>query len=172
MNEDLKRWIRNIPDFPTKGVLFRDITPALIEPIVFERICDLLYERYRDKDIDKIAAIEARGFIFAAVLAYRLGRGLIPLRKPGKLPWKRIIEKYELEYGEAALEMHIDAVKQRDRILIVDDLLATGGTAAAAVKLIERQGGEVEEVAFLIELTDLKGREKLAGKPVYSFISF
>jgi adenine phosphoribosyltransferase len=172
LNKDLKKVIRNIPDFPKQGILFRDITPALLDTDAFEEICNLLCERYRDRPFDKIAAIEARGFLFASVLAYRLKKGLIPLRKPGKLPWKTVSESYALEYGEATLEMHEDAVLEGERILLVDDLLATGGTAAAAVKLIEKLGGSVEEIAFVIELTDLEGRDKIGTTPVFSLLSF
>jgi len=172
MSESLKKFIREIPDFPKLGVVFRDITPALLEPKVFKELCDDLYRRYRSTKIDKVAAVESRGFIFASVLAYKLGIGFVPMRKPGKLPWKTIYEKYSLEYGEAAIEMHIDAVSRGDRILILDDLLATGGTAAAAARLIERQGGIVEELAFLIELTDLRGRNLLANRKVYSLMQY
>lgn len=172
MNEELKKWVREIPDFPKKGILFRDITPVLLEADVFKRVCDILYERYKGRKIDKVAAIESRGFIFAAVVAYRLGKGFIPLRKPGKLPHQTIEERYSLEYGEAALEMHTDAVSPGDRVVVIDDLLATGGTAAAAVNLIERQGGVIDEIAFVIELSDLGGIDKLQGKPVFSLLSF
>ncbi len=172
MRNDLKAWIRSVPDFPKEGILFRDITPALLEPSAFSTICDLLAERYEKREFEKIAAIESRGFIFASVLAYKLGKGLILLRKPGKLPWKKITEIYALEYGEATLEMHIDAVGSGERVLIVDDLLATGGTAAATVRLIERQGGIVEEIVFVIELEALGGRDKLEGKPVFSLLAF
>jgi adenine phosphoribosyltransferase len=172
MSDSLKKFIREIPNFPKRGVLFRDITPALLEPKVFRRMCDSLCARYEGRAIDKVAAVESRGFIFASVLAYKLGIGFIPMRKPGKLPWKTIFEKYALEYGEAAIEMHIDAVSPGERVLILDDLLATGGTAAAAARLVEKQGGVVEELAFLIELSDLKGRERLRGHSVYSLLTF
>ena len=172
MSESLKKFIREIPDFPKLGIVFRDITPALLEPKVFRRICDSLSERYEKRSIDKVAAVESRGFIFASVLAYKLGVGFVPMRKPGKLPWKTIFEKYSLEYGEAAIEMHIDAISKGERILILDDLLATGGTAAAAARLIERQGGIVHELAFLIELSDLKGRDKLKGREIFSLVKF
>jgi len=172
MSESLKKFIREIPDFPKLGVVFRDITPALLEPKIFQRMCDSLCKRYEGRGISKVAAIESRGFIFASVLAYKLGVGFVPMRKPGKLPWKTIFEKYSLEYGEAAIEMHIDAISKGERILILDDLLATGGTAAAAARLIERQGGIVEELAFLIELSDLKGRERLKGREIYSLLKF
>ncbi len=172
MTEDLKKWIRDVPDFPQKGILFRDITPALLKPMIFRHICDSLYERYRVRDFEKIAAVESRGFFFASVLAYRCKKGLIPLRKPGKLPWDTIVETYSLEYGEAAIEMHSDAVSKGDTVLIIDDLLATGGTAAAAARIIERQGGGIEELGFVIELTDLRGREKLNEWPVYSLLAY
>jgi adenine phosphoribosyltransferase len=172
MNEDLKQWIRNVPDFPKKGILFRDITPILLDPSAFKEVCDILFERYRDREVNKIAVIESRGFIFGSVLASQLGKGLIPLRKPGKLPWSTISETYSLEYGEASLEMHIDAVEKGEHVVIVDDLLATGGTAAAAAMLVERRGGIVEEIAFIISLTELRGAEKLAGRPVFTLMSF
>ncbi len=172
MNPDIRKWIRDIPDFPEKGILFRDITPALLDPVPFRSICDSLVERYEGRDIDKIAGIEARGFFFASVLAYRLGIGMIPLRKPGKLPWNTVSMSYSLEYGEATVEMHEDAVSEGDRILLVDDLLATGGTAAAAAKLLESQGGKIEEIAFVIELSDLKGREKLGDREIFSLLTY
>ncbi len=171
-HEELKSFIRDVPDFPKKGILFRDITPALIDPAAFSLICDLLYKRYHDAGIDKIVSIESRGFIFASVLAFRLGKGFVPLRKPGKLPWKTVCESYELEYGRSTLEMHSDAVEPGDRVLVIDDLLATGGTAAAAVKLVENRGGTVDEIAFVIELGALKGREKLKGRAIFSLISY
>ena len=170
--KELKSWIRDIPDFPEKGIMFRDITPALLNGGIFRKICDSLVERYSGAEIDKIAGIESRGFFFSAVLSYRLGKGLIPLRKPGKLPFETVSESYSLEYGSASLEMHTDAVKKGERILIVDDLLATGGTAAAAAKLIERQGGIVDELLFIIELSGLKGASKLGGRRYFSLISY
>ena len=170
MIESFDRFIREVPDFPKEGILFRDITPALLDPGAFRGICDTLCERFSDGRIDKIAAIESRGFIFASVVAYRLGVGLIPLRKRGKLPWRTVSEAYALEYGEAAIEMHVDAVAPGERVLVLDDLLATGGTAAAAARLIERQGGVVAELAFVIELLDLKGRERLSERRVWSLM--
>ncbi len=172
MTEEIKKWIRDVPDFPKPGILFRDITPILLDPEAHRLVSDLLFERYSAREFDKIAAIEARGFIIGSTLSYRLGKGLIPLRKPGKLPWNTITESYSLEYGSAALEMHVDALGKGERILIVDDLLATGGTAAAAAKLIERQGGIVEEICFLVELKELAGVEKLRSWPVYSFVEY
>jgi adenine phosphoribosyltransferase len=172
MNESIKKYIREIPDFPTSGILFRDITPALLDPKAFATICDELYAHCRNMPVAKVAAVESRGFIFASVLAYRMGIGFIPLRKPGKLPWKTIQEKYSLEYGEAAIEMHLDAVSKGERILILDDLLATGGTAAAAARLVERQGGIVEELVFVIELSALNGRESLEKRRVSSLMVY
>jgi adenine phosphoribosyltransferase len=172
MTEDLKKWIRNVPDFPKPGILFRDITPILLDPEAHRLASDLLFDRYCGRDFDKVAAIESRGFILGSTLSYRLGKGLIPMRKPGKLPWKTVSEQYTLEYGSAALEMHVDAVEKGEKILIVDDLLATGGTAAAAARLVERQGGVVEEIGFLVELKGLSGRKKLGSWPVHCFIEF
>ncbi len=172
MIEKLKKRIRDVQDFPKPGILFRDITPILLDPEAHRLASELLYERYSGIEFDKIAAIESRGFIFGSVLSYRLGKGLIPLRKPGKLPWKTISQSYSLEYGTASLEMHVDALGKGERILIIDDLLATGGTAAAAASLVERQGGIVEEIGFLVELKGLSGREKLLSWPVYSFLDF
>ena len=172
MNEPLKEFIREIPDFPKPGLLFRDITPALLDPGAFAMICDELHAHCRSMAIDKVAAVESRGFIFASVLAYTMRIGFVPLRKPGKLPWKTIQERYSLEYGEAAIEMHIDAVSPGERILILDDLLATGGTAAAAARLIERQGGIVEELVFLIELAALNGRENLKDRRIFSLMTY
>ncbi|UCF07155.1 MAG: adenine phosphoribosyltransferase [bacterium] len=172
MYDDLKRWVRTVPDFPKEGILFRDITPILLEPEALGTVCDIFYERYMQREVDKIAAIESRGFIFASILSYRLGKGLIPLRKRGKLPWKRITETYALEYGEAAIEMHTDAVSPGERVVIIDDLLATGGTARAAVNLIMRQEGIVEECAFVIELSDLEGRNTIEEIPVFCLMSF
>ena len=172
MNESMKKFIREIPDFPKRGILFRDITPALLDPRAFTMICDELHAHCRSMPIDKVAAVESRGFIFASVLAYTMGIGFIPLRKPGKLPWKTIQERYSLEYGEAAIEMHLDAVSAGERILILDDLLATGGTAAAAARLIEHQGGIVEELVFLIELAALKGRENLKERRIFSLMVY
>jgi adenine phosphoribosyltransferase len=172
MNEPLKQFIREIPDFPKPGILFRDITPALLDPRAFAAICDALHEHCRGMAIDKVAAVESRGFIFASVLAYRMGIGFIPLRKPGKLPWKTIQEKYSLEYGEAAIEMHEDAVSAGERILILDDLLATGGTAAAAARLVERKGGIIQELVFLVELAALDGRANLKNRRIFSLLVY
>jgi adenine phosphoribosyltransferase len=169
---DLAKKIRNIPDFPVKGILFRDITTLLKNPDAFQEAVDALLDRYIDTDIDLVAAIESRGFIFGAPLAYELAAGFIPIRKPDKLPAEKVSASYTLEYGTNTLEMHKDAIEPGQRVLLVDDLVATGGSAKAAVELIERVGGEVVGVVFLIELTDLKGVEQLAGYDVFSLIKF
>lgn len=158
---DLKAYIRAVPDFPKAGILFRDITPMLSEPGALQHVIDLLRERYQDRGISKVLGIESRGFIFGAPLALSLGVGFVPVRKAGKLPADTLSRSYDLEYGSATLEMHRDAVEEGERILLVDDLLATGGTAQAAAELAEAAGAVVEELAFVIELEGLKGRERL-----------
>ncbi len=170
--EHLKEKIRNIPDFPKKGILFRDITTLIKDGPAFKEVVDSLANRYDGKTVDAVAAIEARGFILGGALAYRLGAGIIPMRKKGKLPSETCEANYELEYGEDALEIHRDAVSPGDKVLIVDDLLATGGTASAAVNLVEQLGGGIVEIAFLIELTELKGRKKLSSYPVFSLLKY
>lgn len=169
---DIEKYIRAVPDFPKEGVLFRDITPVLLQPDIFRKTCDEFNKRYRNRDIDKIAAMESRGFIFGSVLSYSMNVGFIPIRKKGKLPWKKVSESYSLEYGEETLEMHTDAIEKGDRVLLIDDLLATGGTAEASCRMVERLGGVIEEMCFLIELSDLKGRERLGDRPVFSLITF
>lgn len=169
---DLSSKIRDIPDFPVKGILFKDITTLLKDPEALREAIDQFLARYQAMDIDVVVGIEARGFIFAAPLAYQLGCGFVPSRKPGKLPADTIKEEYSLEYGVNALEMHTDAIRQGQRVLVMDDLLATGGTALATCKLVERLGGEVVEVAFLVELDFLHGREKLDGYNLFSLIHF
>ena len=168
----LERYIRNIPDFPKPGIIFRDITTLLQEPEAFKATVDEFVERYKNQNIDVIAAIESRGFIFGGAIAYLLGSSFVPIRKKGKLPWKTISAQYELEYGVDELEIHTDAVKSGQRVLLFDDLIATGGTLKAACELIEKLGGEVVEVAVVIELVDLKGREKIAPKKLFSLIKF
>ena len=169
---DLKEHIREIPDFPTPGILFRDITPLLGHPEAFRRAVELLAERFEPESFDSVVAIESRGFVFAAPLAYRLGIPLVPVRKEGKLPFDTHSVTYALEYGSDALEIHVDAISEGSRVLIVDDLLATGGTAAATVRLIERSGASVAGLAFVIELTDLRGRDALAGYRVESLVTW
>jgi adenine phosphoribosyltransferase len=172
MPMDLANYIRDIPDFPKPGILFKDITPLLANPDAFEYAVSRLAAHYLTKPVDAIAAAEARGFLFAAPLAIELRKPFIPLRKPGKLPYKTHSFRYELEYGQAELHMHIDGVAPGTRVLLVDDLLATGGTMAAGCKLIEQAGGVVFGCAFLVELAFLNGRAKLAGYDVFSLISF
>lgn len=164
--------IRDVPDFPKPGILFKDITPILSDGALFRIAIDTFVAACEGFRIDKIVGIDARGFLFGAAAAYKLGVGFIPVRKKGKLPYKTESASYALEYGEATIEMHIDAVKPGDRVVLIDDLLATGGTASAAIALIQKMGGEVLEAQFLIELDFLKGRERLAQVPVRSFLRF
>jgi len=167
---DLRQFIRDVPDYPAPGVLFRDITPLLGSASAFRQACDRLADRYRGVALDAVATIESRGFTFGAVLAYQLGLGVVPVRKAGKLPAETISASYSLEYGEAVLEVHRDAIGPGQRILVVDDLLATGGTAAATRELITRLGGELAGYGFLIELLALGGRGRLAGARVEALL--
>lgn len=169
---DLKYYIRNIPDFPKPGILFRDITTLLKEKTAFKLVVDSLVKRYKNKKIDEVVAVEARGFILGGAVSHCLGAGFVPVRKRGKLPAKTNSVTYNLEYGQDTLEMHHDAIKPGDRVLIVDDLLATGGTVKAVTDLVKQLNGKIVAIAFLIELTDLKGRDKLKGYPVYSLIKY
>ncbi len=169
--EEIRQKIRDIPDFPEPGILFRDITPLLADGAAFRGLIDRMVERYRGK-VDTIVAIESRGFIFGAPLAYALGIGLVPVRKAGKLPDRTLREEYELEYGTATLEIHHDAVHSGERVLLVDDLLATGGTARAAANLVERLGGTVTGVFVLAELSALNGRAVLDGYDVTSVVVY
>ncbi len=169
---DLHQYIRDIPDFPKPGILFKDITPLLADPSAFEYTIAKLAARYLTVEVDAVAAAEARGFLFAAPLALELHKPLVPLRKPGKLPYQTHSMKYDLEYGSAELHMHIDGVKPGAKVLMVDDLLATGGTMAAGCKLIEQAGGKVAGVAFLVELAFLQGRDRLAGYDVFSLLTY
>ena len=168
---ELKDTIRAIEDYPKKGVIFRDITTLLKDKEAFKKAVDEMAEKI-DKDVDKIIGIEARGFIFGAALAYKLNKGFVPVRKPGKLPWDKVSESYELEYGEDSIEMHRDAIEAGEKIVIVDDLLATGGTSKACINLVEKLKGEVSSAIFLVELEDLKGREILSGTRVESIIKY
>ena len=170
--EKLRAGVRDVPDFPKKGIVFKDITPILSDGSLFKTSIDVFIERCRGKKIDKIVGIDARGFLFGSAVAYELGVGFVPIRKRGKLPFKTEIAKYSLEYGEAEMEMHIDAMRPGEKIILVDDLLATGGTSAAAAALIKKVGGELVEAQFLIELEFLHGREKLAPTPVVSFLKY
>ncbi len=168
----LKQHIRDIPDFPTKGILFRDITPLLQRGPVFRRAIRALADRYQGKRPDAVVAIESRGLIVGSALAFTLGVGLVPVRKKGKLPHRTHRVSYALEYGQDTLEMHQDAIAPGARVVLVDDLLATGGTMGATIQLIEQCGGKIIEVAFLIELTALKGRAKLKPHPVITLVRY
>jgi adenine phosphoribosyltransferase len=169
---NLKNHIRHVPDFPKAGILFYDITTLLRDPVGFKTTVDLLSTPYEEQGIDAVVGIESRGFILGSAVAQRIGAGFIPIRKPGKLPAKSIRETYDLEYGKDALEIHEDAVGKGQRILIVDDVLATGGTAAAAVQLVRKLGGELHGLAFLIELLFLNGKQKIEKESVYSVLKY
>jgi adenine phosphoribosyltransferase len=170
--EELARAIRDVPDFPKPGILFKDITPVLADARLFAGAIERLTEHFKPGDVDAVAGIDARGFIFAAAAAYRLQCGFVPVRKKGKLPWKAFEESYDLEYGSNTIAIHADAVRPGSRVLLVDDLLATGGTAAAAASLLRRLGANILEITFLIELGFLNGRAKLKDFPVRSLITY
>jgi adenine phosphoribosyltransferase len=170
--ERLRAAIRDVPDFPKPGIVFKDITPVLGSPELFKAALGILSRCHIGKRVDKIAAIDARGFLFGGAMADRLGVGIVPIRKKGKLPYKTFEETYDLEYGSATLTIHQDAFRNGDRVVLVDDLLATGGTAAASAMLIEKAGGKVVEIDFLVELAFLKGRAKLAAYPVFAPLVF
>jgi adenine phosphoribosyltransferase len=169
---DLEQYIRGIPDWPKKGILFRDITPLLAAPKAFAAAVDALSTGFTKAGIEYVAAVEARGFIFGAAVAKKLGAGFVPIRKEGKLPFETESVTYDLEYGTDTLEVHSDAIKKGAKVLMVDDLLATGGTMVAACKLIEKIGGQIEGIVFLIELCELAGRKKLSGYKVNTIISY
>ena len=168
----LRRGVRDVPDFPKKGIVFKDITPILKDGPLFRASVDLFLEQCRERKIDKVVGIDARGFLFGSAVAYELGIGFVPLRKKGRLPYKTESAKYSLEYGEAEMELHIDAITHGERIVLIDDLLATGGTSASAATLIRKVGGELVAAMFLIELEFLHGREKLAPTPIISFLKY
>jgi adenine phosphoribosyltransferase len=170
--EKLRAAVRDVPDFPKKGIVFKDITPVLNDPILFRESIDLFLERCRGKNLDKVVGIDARGFLFGSAVAYELGLGFVPIRKRGKLPYRTDMAKYSLEYGEAEVEMHTDAVREGERVVLVDDLLATGGTSAAAAVLIRNAGADLLEAQFLIELEFLEGRKRLEPTPVTSFLKY
>ena len=170
--EDLKKLIREVPDFPKPGILFYDITTLLKDKCGFRAVIDGLKYHYREAQVDIVLGIEARGFIFAPALAYALGAGFVPIRKPKKLPAECVTVTYDLEYGTDTLEMHKDAIGSGCRVLVVDDLLATGGTAAAAARMVENVGGSVVGMGFVVELTFLDGRKKLAGHDVFSLLQY
>jgi len=169
---DLRTYIRDVPDFPKKGIVFKDITPLLNDPEALHYALSTLAERFRGRGITKVVGIESRGYIFAPAIALDLQAGFVPVRKPGKLPWKTLAEEYELEYGKDRLEIHIDSVRAGEKVLIVDDLLATGGTASAAHRLVRRLQGDVVGSGFLVELTLLEGRARLPGTDVVSLIQY
>jgi adenine phosphoribosyltransferase len=164
--------IRDVPDFPKKGIVFKDLTPVLADPALFGKVIDAFVARWKDQRIARVVSVESRGFLFGAPLAYAIGAGLGIVRKPGKLPYQTVREAYDLEYGQDALELHIDAVTAGERVLVVDDLLATGGTAAAAARLVERQGGVVAGLAFVVELGVLNGRDRLGERDVQALVTF
>jgi adenine phosphoribosyltransferase len=168
----LKAAVRDVPDFPKPGILFKDITPVLTDPKLFRVAVDLFAKRHRDKGIRKVAVIDARGFLFGAAVAYKLKAGVVPIRKKGKLPYQTFEESYDLEYGSATLAIHVDSFSPGEPVLLIDDLLATGGTALASAKLIERAGGKVEEIDFLIELGFLNGRERLGAYNLFAPIKY
>jgi len=170
--DDLKHMIRDVPDFPKKGVIFKDITTLLSNAKAFATSIDLIGDRYIDQKVDLVVGAEARGFVFGAALAYKLNAGIIMIRKTGKLPYRTVKTLYELEYGTDELEIHEDAISEGDRVLLVDDLLATGGTACAASDLVHKLKGDVVGFAFLIELTFLKGRERLGDHDIFSLIKY
>jgi len=169
---DLKTRIRSVPDFPKKGIVFRDITTLLKDGEAFRRAVDEFYERYKGQRIDKVVSVESRGFIFGSALAQKLGAGFVPIRKPGKLPAETVREEYELEYGKDAIEIHKDAITTGERILVHDDLLATGGTILAACRLVEKLGGNIMGLCFLIELAFLHGRDRLKNYDIFSIIQY
>lgn len=169
---DLAKMIRDVPDFPKEGIIFKDITTLIKDPEAFKEAVDILADHYAGRQVDLVAAVEARGYIFGAPIALKLGAGFIPVRKVGKLPAETVREEYELEYGTDAVEMHKDAIQPGQKVLIVDDLIATGGSAQATARLVERLGGEVVGIAFLIELTFLHGVDRLKKYDVYTVIEY
>jgi adenine phosphoribosyltransferase len=172
MYDELKAAVRDVPDFPIKGILFKDITPILHDGRLFRIAVDSFADRRKGKKIDAVVGIDARGFIFAGAVAYKLGVGFVPVRKKGKLPYKTVVTSYTLEYGSETSEMHIDSLKKGDNVIIVDDLLATGGTAMAAATLVKQLGATIVEIDFLIELSFLKGRERLKDHPLFAAIVY
>ena len=170
--ERVKSLIRDVPDFPQEGIVFKDITPLLADESAFSSVIDMMVVHFGRGNVDKVVGIEARGFILASPVAYHFGAGFVPVRKEGKLPWETHSEEYALEYGTATIEVHQDAITPGERVVIVDDVLATGGTAAAAAALVERLGGKVVGIACLIELSFLNGREKIPGYDFFSLITY
>lgn len=172
LEDCIKRIIRDIPDFPKKGIVFKDITPLLADAKLFEEVTERLSEYFSNKDVTKVAAIDARGFLFAGAVAVRLKAGVVPIRKEGKLPYKTYTETYELEYGSSTLAIHIDSFRSNDNVILIDDLLATGGTALAAANLIKKAGGRLLGMGFVIELTFLNGRTKLSDYDIFSIVKY
>ena len=170
--KELKKRIRNIPDFPKKGIQFKDITTLLSDPASFQRAIDLMAHRHFAKGIDAVVGVEARGFIMGAAMAYKLGTGVLLVRKPGKLPHRTVSATYDLEYGQDRLEIHEDAIRPGMRVIVADDVLATGGTMAAVAGLLDKLGAEIVECCFLAELTFLQGREKLKGRKIFSLLKY
>ena len=169
---DLKTSIRSIPDWPIEGVIFRDLTTLMQNPEEYRKACDVFFDRYKDMNIDKVVGIDARGFVFGAVLAYQLNVGFIPVRKKGKLPHNTVSAQYTLEYGKNTVEMHADAIAKGEKVVIIDDLIATGGTIEAAVKLVKQLGGDILECGFIVELPDLKGRDKINDQNIFAICEF
>lgn len=172
MDTLLRKHIRDVPDFPKPGIMFKDITPLLQKPEVFGRIIESFVDRYKKENVDVVVGIESRGFLFGTPIAHQLGASFVPVRKKGKLPYETVDISYDLEYGSATIEMHTDAIGKGHRIVVIDDLLATGGTAAAACTLIEGQGGSIVECAFVVELAFLNGREKMGDRPIHSLVTY
>jgi adenine phosphoribosyltransferase len=172
MGTDLLQKIRSVPDFPKKGIVFRDITTLLQDGEALRQVVDMFYDRYKGLKVDKLVSVEARGFILGAALAYKLGAGFVPMRKPGKLPAATLSQEYALEYGTDSIEIHKESISPGERILVHDDLLATGGTMLAACKLVERLGGNIVGLSFLIELLFLHGRDKLADYEIFSILQY
>ena len=172
MSEELKKYIRNVKDFPIEGIMFRDITTLLIDPVASKKTIDELYKQAKDLNITKVVGIESRGFLFGMMLAEKLGVGFVPIRKPGKLPEETESVEYELEYGTDKIEIHKDAINQGDKILLHDDLLATGGTAEAACKLIEKLGGKIVQLSFIVELSFLNGREHIKKYNIVTLVDY
>ena len=169
---NIKDTIRSIPGWPIEEVIFRDLTTLMQDPEAYKETCDIFYDRYKDMPIDKVVGIDARGFVFGGVLAYHLNVGFVPVRKKGKLPYKTIEESYSLEYGENIVEMHADAIEPGEKVVVIDDLIATGGTIGAAVNLVKKLGGDILECGFVVELPDLNGREKIKGQKVFAMCEF
>jgi adenine phosphoribosyltransferase len=169
---DLKNTIRSIPNWPIEGVIFRDLTTLMQDPEAYRNACDVFYNRYKNMAIDKVVGIDARGFVFGAVLAYQLNVGFIPVRKKGKLPHKTVSEEYTLEYGKNTVEMHADAISKGEKVVIIDDLIATGGTIKAAVNLVKKLGGHILECGFIVELPELKGRDKIKDQNIFTICEF